>query len=78
MPITIDMRKSLLFKQGEAEGRAKGEAKGETKGIQKAKKEDVLNLYTKLNLAPEQIAKILNLSTTFVISTLEESGMIKT
>ena len=70
MPITIDMRESLLFKQGHAEG--------ETKGIQKAKKEDVLSLYTKVNLAPEKIAEVLNLSTTFVISTLEESGMIKT
>ena len=74
MPITIDMRESLLFKQGHAEG----EAKGETKGIRKAKKEDVLSLYTKLNLAPEKIAEILNLDIAFVISTIEESGVIKT
>ena len=69
MPITIDMEESLLFKQGEA--------KGQTAGKQEAKKEDVLNLYTKLNLKPEKIAEVLDVKSEFVISTLKEAGFLK-
>lgn len=65
MPITIDMEESLLLKQGQ------------TKGKQEAKKTDVLNLYTKLNLKPEKIAEVLDVEAAFVISTLKEAGFLK-
>ena len=73
MPITIDMEDSLLFKQG----KAKGLTEGQTTGKQEAKKEDILNLYTKLNLKPEKIAEVLDVEAAFVVSTLEESGLLK-
>jgi len=50
MPITIDIEKDPLF------------LKGVEKGLEKAKKEDVINLYKELKLPPEQIAKILKVS----------------
>jgi hypothetical protein len=61
MPITMDIQESFLFKQGRAEG----------------KKEDILNLYTKLNFPPEKIAEILDVDTAFVVSTLEEAGLLR-
>jgi len=73
MPITMDIQESFLFKQGKAEGIAEGQ----TTGKQDAKKEDILNLYTKLSLTPEKIAEVLNVDTAFVISTLEEAGVLK-
>jgi predicted transposase YdaD len=73
MPITIDIQESFLFKQGEA----KGHADGRTEGKQETKREDILNLYTKLNLLPEKIAEVLNVNTAFVVSTLEEAGLLK-
>jgi len=69
MPITMDIQESFLFKQGEA--------KGETKGKQETTKEVILNLYTKLNLTPEKIAEVLNVDKAFVVSTLEEAGLLK-
>jgi predicted transposase YdaD len=81
MPITMDIQESFLFKQGKAEGiaegMAEGIAEGHTTGIQKAKREDILSLYTKLNFPPEKIAEILDVDTAFVVSTLDEAGLLK-
>jgi predicted transposase YdaD len=73
MPITMDIQESFLFKQGEA----KGHTTGRTEGKQETTKEVILNLYTKLNLLPEKIAEVLNVDTAFVVSTLEEAGLLK-
>ena len=77
MPITIDMEESLLFKQGKAKGIAEGLTEGQATGKQDAKKEDVLNLYTKLNLKPDKIAEVLDVEAAFVVSTLKEAGFLK-
>ncbi|HLC15960.1 MAG TPA: hypothetical protein VJL89_07010 [Thermodesulfovibrionia bacterium] len=69
MPITMDIRDSFLFKQGLTEG--------QTEGKQETTKEVILNLYTKLNLTPEKIAEVLNVDTAFVVSILEETGLLK-
>ncbi len=47
------------------------------KGKEETKKEDVLNLYKKLNLSPEQIADILNVPVDFVEKVIRESNSEK-
>jgi predicted transposase YdaD len=81
MPITMDIQESFLFKQGRAQGLSEGLAEGHTEGRaegkQETKREDILNLYTKLNLTSAKIAEVLNVDITFVVSTLEEAGLLK-
>ena len=47
------------------------------KGKEETKKEDVLNLYKKLNLSPEQIADILNVPVDFVEKVIRETNSEK-
>ena len=65
MPITITkemMEADLFFKKGIREGKLE------------AKREATLNLHRKLNLPPEEIAKVLEVSEEFVREVLEEKN----
>ena len=64
MPITIDLEEHPLYKEGLE------------KGLEKAKKEDAINLYRELKLSPEKIAKILNIPEETVIRFLKEEKLI--
>ena len=46
---------------------------GYKKGQEEAKREDIKNLYEKLNLSPEKIADILDVSVDFVKKVIKES-----
>ena len=73
MPITIDVKEHVLFKEGLKEGLKKGL----DEGLKEAKKEDIVNLYKRLNLLPEKIAEALNLDIHFVKTTLKEAGILE-
>ena len=64
MPITIDLEEHPLYKEGLE------------KGLEKAKKEDVIKLYKKLNFSPKQIADILEIPEETVIRFLKEEKLI--
>jgi hypothetical protein len=68
MPITIDIEKDPLYLRGLKEGIEKG--------LEKKAKQDVINLYKKLGLNPEQIGEILEISKEKVIKWLSEEGLI--
>ena len=46
------------------------------KGIEKTKREDVIKLFTNLNLSPDKISKGLNISIGKVIKILKEEGLL--
>lgn len=68
MPITIDLEEHPLFKES-LQRKFK-------EGLEKAKKEDVIKLYKKLNLSPKQIADILEISEETVIRFLKEEKLL--
>ena len=72
MPITIDLEEHPLLKES-LERKFK---EGLEKGLEKAKKEDAINLYRELKLSPEKIAKILNIPEETVIRFLKEEKLI--
>ncbi|GAB6066271.1 hypothetical protein JCM9492_13640 [Aquifex pyrophilus] len=61
MPITIDIEKDPLYKEG----------------VEKAKREDAINLYRELGLSPERIAKVLKVEKEKVLKWLKEEGLIE-
>jgi len=61
MPITIDLEKDPLFLEG----------------VEKSKREDVIKLYKKLRLKPEQIAEVLEIDEKKVKKWLKEEGLLK-
>lgn len=73
MPITIDVKEHVLFKEGLREGIKEGLKEG----LKEARKEDIVNLYSRLNLLPEKIAEALNLDIHFVKTVLKEAGILK-
>ena len=68
MPITIDLEEHPLLKES-LERKFK-------EGLEKAKKEDAINLYRELKLSPEKIAKILNIPEEKVIRFLKKEKLI--
>jgi len=68
MPITIDLEEHPLLKES-LERKFK-------EGLEKAKKEDTINLYRELKLSPEKIAKLLNIPRETVIRFLKEEKLI--
>jgi len=60
MPITIEVEKDPLYREG----------------LEKAKKEDAINLYKELKLPVETIAKVLNVSKEKVEKWLKEVKLL--
>jgi predicted transposase YdaD len=76
MPITIDIERDPLYLKGLKKGLEEGIEKGLKEGIEKKAKQDVINLYKRLNLPPKQIAEILELPKEKVIKWLTEEGLL--
>ncbi|GAB6066272.1 hypothetical protein JCM9492_13650 [Aquifex pyrophilus] len=80
MPITIDLEKDPLYKEGLEKGLKKGLKEGLEIGLEKgkeeAKREDTIRLYKETKWSPERIAKILNVPKDKVIKWLKEEKLI--
>ena len=65
MPLKIDFKKDLFYKQGSQEGKIEGKIEGEIEGEIKAKRQVVINLL-EMKYATQQIVDIVNVSEDFV------------
>ena len=66
------LKQNPFFQKGIEKGIEKGIKEGIKKGKLEAKKEDVIKIYKKLNLSPEDIAKVLELPEDFVKNVIQE------
>ena len=65
MPLKIDVKKDLFYKQGEKVGETKGKIEGKIEGETNAKRQVVINLL-EMKYATQQIVDIVNVSEDFV------------
>ena len=77
MPIRIDPKDSVLYKDGVEEGREEGRKEGRKEGSKKKEIEDILELHKNLKLPAKTIAQGLNLDIEYVEKILIDNGLIK-
>ncbi len=66
MPITYDITKDYLYKEGIKEGEKKGEKRGEKKGIEEGKKTIIIEMLKDEDMSIEKIATFAKVSVEYV------------